>query len=201
MRGSYQRFFKSDFWIGLGISTIMSTKSTKIKGIYKSFKCISQIFVMTKERHEMEIGYPTDVKHVAHIGWDSHSTNAPSWMNEFKTASEFSTTSLSLGEAKDINRVTGSTWGSQDFEQSLSMGHIQPASDIFMTRESRPADLPKAQKKPKRKKNKSTTSSPKSSSTSPSIRSASRNAAKSKSLMATTVSEIDLTTPSIQGLI
>ncbi|KAK7308158.1 hypothetical protein VNO77_41755 [Canavalia gladiata] len=23
----------------------------------------------------MEIGYPTDVKHVAHIGWDGHSGN------------------------------------------------------------------------------------------------------------------------------
>ncbi|OVA16178.1 CRIB domain [Macleaya cordata] len=176
---------------------------TKIKGICKSFKYISQIFVVTKER-EMEIGYPTDVKHVAHIGWDSHSTNAPSWMNEFKTASDFSATSLSLGEAKDLNRVTGSTWGSQDFEQSMSMGHIQPASDIFM-RESQPTDLPKAPKKQKRKKNKSTTlSSPKSSSssTSPSIRSSSRNAAKSKSsLMTTTVSEIDRRTSNYQGLI
>lgn len=28
----------------------------------------------------MEIGYPTDVKHVAHIGWDGQSSNAPSWV-------------------------------------------------------------------------------------------------------------------------
>ncbi|KAL4563628.1 hypothetical protein LXL04_027673 [Taraxacum kok-saghyz] len=29
---------------------------------------------------EMEIGYPTDVKHVAHIGWDGSSGSAPSWV-------------------------------------------------------------------------------------------------------------------------
>ncbi|KAM7258200.1 hypothetical protein ACFE04_013941 [Oxalis oulophora] len=34
---------------------------------------------------EMQIGNPTDVKHVAHIGWDGPSVNsAPSWMNEFQ---------------------------------------------------------------------------------------------------------------------
>uniref|UniRef100_A0A9I9CEV9 CRIB domain-containing protein n=1 Tax=Cucumis melo TaxID=3656 RepID=A0A9I9CEV9_CUCME len=54
--------------------------SNKLKGIYKSFKYISQIFVM-KER-EMEIGYPTDVKHVAHIGWDGPSGTAPSWVSD-----------------------------------------------------------------------------------------------------------------------
>lgn len=32
-----------------------------------------------KER-EMEIGYPTDVKHVAHIGWDGPSGTGPSWV-------------------------------------------------------------------------------------------------------------------------
>lgn len=31
----------------------------------------------------MEIGYPTDVKHVAHIGWDSPTGSAasPSWVH------------------------------------------------------------------------------------------------------------------------
>ena len=30
----------------------------------------------------MQIGLPTDVKHVAHIGWDGPSVNsAPSWVN------------------------------------------------------------------------------------------------------------------------
>ena len=37
------------------------------------------VVVVVKER-EMEIGYPTDVKHVAHIGLDATSGSAPSWV-------------------------------------------------------------------------------------------------------------------------
>ncbi|XP_042944458.1 CRIB domain-containing protein RIC10-like isoform X2 [Carya illinoinensis] len=82
--------------------------SPKMKGIYKSFRFISQIFVV-KER-EIEIGYPTDVKHVAHIGLDGQSGSAPSWMNEYETSSEFSTKSLgSLGEFRDSNSMPLST--------------------------------------------------------------------------------------------
>ncbi|KAG6754671.1 hypothetical protein POTOM_040465 [Populus tomentosa] len=81
---------------------------TKIKGLCKGFKYISQIFVV-KER-EMEIGYPTDVKHVAHIGWDGPSGSAPIWMSEFKTP-DFSTTTVA--NPRDSNSVTFSTWSSQ----------------------------------------------------------------------------------------
>jgi len=35
--------------------------------------------VVVKER-EIEIGHPTDVKHVAHIGWDGPNGNGPSWV-------------------------------------------------------------------------------------------------------------------------
>ncbi|KAK8501924.1 hypothetical protein V6N13_023296 [Hibiscus sabdariffa] len=73
----------------------MATKS-KIKGIYKSFKSISKIFVVKEQ--EMEIGYPTDVKHVAHVGWDDHSGTAPSWMNEFKTGPGFTAASIDFGQ-------------------------------------------------------------------------------------------------------
>ncbi|XP_022870059.1 CRIB domain-containing protein RIC7-like [Olea europaea var. sylvestris] len=45
---------------------------------------LSQIFV--EKEPEIEIGLPTDVKHVAHIGWDGPSRTGPGWMNEFKTA-------------------------------------------------------------------------------------------------------------------
>lgn len=59
-----------------------------MKGLLKGLRYISQIFDNEKEQ-EMEIGYPTDVKHVAHIGWDGGpSVNTPSWMNEFKPTSE-----------------------------------------------------------------------------------------------------------------
>ncbi|XP_020868929.1 CRIB domain-containing protein RIC8, partial [Arabidopsis lyrata subsp. lyrata] len=41
-----------------------------------------------EKEQEMQIGSPTDVKHVAHIGWDGGSVNQnpPSWMNDFKVS-------------------------------------------------------------------------------------------------------------------
>ncbi|XP_018490338.2 CRIB domain-containing protein RIC5-like [Raphanus sativus] len=33
----------------------------------------------------MQIGQPTDVKHVAHIGWEGPSSTTPSWMNDYKS--------------------------------------------------------------------------------------------------------------------
>lgn len=33
-----------------------------------------------EKEDEMEIGYPTDVRHVSHIGWDSSPSSAPSWV-------------------------------------------------------------------------------------------------------------------------
>ncbi|ESW16863.1 hypothetical protein PHAVU_007G190900 [Phaseolus vulgaris] len=57
----------------------------KVKGILKGFRYFTQIFEGEKEQ-EIQIGFPTDVKHVAHIGWDGPSVNSPSWMNEFKTS-------------------------------------------------------------------------------------------------------------------
>ncbi|KAK4801398.1 hypothetical protein SAY86_021885 [Trapa natans] len=57
--------------------------STKMKGLLKGLRYISQIFEKEKEK-EMVIGLPTDVKHLAHIGMDSPSNAPPSWMNEYK---------------------------------------------------------------------------------------------------------------------
>ncbi|KAI4304283.1 hypothetical protein MLD38_039816 [Melastoma candidum] len=144
--------------------------ATKMKGIYKGFKFLSQIFVV-KER-EMEIGYPTDVKHVAHIGWDGHSGSAPGWMNEFRSAPDFLTSMGSIGDVGESNSVARSTWSSQDFDLIMEQ---QSTSEMFKDNPP-PKDLPNIPKIQKRKKDKST-SSPKSSSSS---RSSSR-AAKSKS--------------------
>uniref|UniRef100_A0A5B7C3C7 Putative PAK-box/P21-Rho-binding n=1 Tax=Davidia involucrata TaxID=16924 RepID=A0A5B7C3C7_DAVIN len=140
---------------------------TKIKGIYKGFKYISNIFVV--KEHEMEIGYPTDVKHVAHIGWDGPSGSAPSWMNEFRTASDFAATSIgNITETRGSSSAL-SPWSSHDFDNM----ERQPVSEVFS--DLPPADLPNIPKKQRRKKIKST-SSPKSSSSS----SRSSRAAKSK---------------------
>ncbi|KAK6932348.1 CRIB domain [Dillenia turbinata] len=136
--------------------------ATKMKGMFKSFKYISNIFVV-KER-EMEIGYPTDVKHVAHIGWDGHSGTSPSWMKEFKTVSDFSTTSLGdIGQSNSIALST--TWSSQDFDETIG---CQPTAELF--NDFTPMDLPKAPNKHKRKKPSKSNSSPKDSSSSRSSR-------------------------------
>nr|XP_016507047.1 PREDICTED: CRIB domain-containing protein RIC11-like isoform X2 [Nicotiana tabacum] len=75
--------------------------ATKVKGIYKY---ITSIFVV-KER-ELEIGCPTDVKHVAHIGWEGPSGNTPTWMKAFKAGPEFAATSVGS---------SGSAWSSQGY--------------------------------------------------------------------------------------
>ncbi|XVF40666.1 hypothetical protein PTKIN_Ptkin01aG0132900 [Pterospermum kingtungense] len=72
----------------------------------------------------MEIGYPTDVKHVAHIGLDAPPGIAPSWMNEFKTGPDFTATSID---------------NSGDLEQSMG---FQPAMSS--------TDVPKKQKRKKK---------------------------------------------------
>ncbi|RID48169.1 hypothetical protein BRARA_I04703 [Brassica rapa] len=62
--------------------------SSSMKSLLKGLRYISQVFESGKEEEEIEIGNPTDVKHVAHIGWDGPSAtpaSAPSWLNEFKT--------------------------------------------------------------------------------------------------------------------
>ncbi|CAL9779428.1 unnamed protein product [Musa acuminata subsp. burmannicoides] len=56
---------------------------TKMKGLLKGLRYISQIF--DGKDQEMQIGHPTDVKHVAHVGCDGSSNHSPSWMNEFQS--------------------------------------------------------------------------------------------------------------------
>ncbi|KAL7103009.1 hypothetical protein ACP275_08G153700 [Erythranthe tilingii] len=126
--------------------TSSSLMGTKMKGIYKGFKyTLSQIFVV-KDR-EMEIGGPTDVKHVAHIGWEGPSGSAPTWMNEFRAGQDFAATSIgNSGSAL-------SPWSSQDFgDQSMRQ---QSESEMPST------EHPRTKKKEKIKKPKSS-SSPKS---------------------------------------
>ncbi|KAF8006360.1 hypothetical protein BT93_K0606 [Corymbia citriodora subsp. variegata] len=71
-----------------------------MKGLLKGLRYISQIFENEKEQ-DIEIGFPTDVKHVAHIGWDGPSVTSPSWMNEFRATPGFS--SAPLGDTGDMN--------------------------------------------------------------------------------------------------
>ncbi|KAK7393377.1 hypothetical protein VNO78_21930 [Psophocarpus tetragonolobus] len=73
----------------------LSMSSNKVKGIFKGFRYFTQIFETEKEQ-DIQIGYPTDVKHVAHIGWDGPSVNSPSWMNEFKSSPGHASTPLDV---------------------------------------------------------------------------------------------------------
>ncbi|KAJ6306464.1 hypothetical protein OIU78_021726 [Salix suchowensis] len=65
-----------------------------------------------EEEPEMQIGFPTDVKHVAHIGWDGPS------MNEFHSQPPYSSAPLSLhGDAKEE--------GSAKWESEANMVQIE----------------------------------------------------------------------------
>ncbi|KAL4571960.1 hypothetical protein LXL04_018728 [Taraxacum kok-saghyz] len=58
---------------------------TKVKGFFKGLKNISNIFDDDEKEEEIQIGMPTDVKHVAHIGADGPAVESPSWMKDFDT--------------------------------------------------------------------------------------------------------------------
>ncbi|KAH1106107.1 hypothetical protein J1N35_009875 [Gossypium stocksii] len=75
--------------------------NNKMNGLLKGLRYISQIFDDEDQQPEMQIGLPTDVKHVAHIGADGPSvnSNAPSWMNEFKSAAPGAPNLANGGEA------------------------------------------------------------------------------------------------------
>ncbi|EPS67654.1 hypothetical protein M569_07120, partial [Genlisea aurea] len=133
---------------------------TKMKGIYKGFKYTLTHMFDVKER-EMEIGTPTDVKHVAHIGWDGPSGNAaPSWMNEFRTGPDFASTS--------IGRSGRSPWSSQANNQDQ-----HPP-------ESKDGDVVKKKKKKEKRKKIRSSSSTKSTGSSSSFSMRSSRGAKSK---------------------
>ena len=77
--------------------------ATKVKGIFRGLRYVSQIFDERKEK-EMQIGLPTDVKHVAHIGWDGPSVESPSWMKGFESpGGGHQSTPLNIGQTREHN--------------------------------------------------------------------------------------------------
>ncbi|RAL49620.1 unnamed protein product [Cuscuta campestris] len=121
-----------------------------MKGSFKAgFKYISNIFVVKDREIEIEIGVPTDVKHVAHIGWDGQAGNAPTWMNDFKAGPDFISPTIGhLGHGL-------SPWSSQE---------LQSGSD-FCNDTTQSREVPCGAKKQKRKKLRSSGSSASSRST------------------------------------
>ena len=70
-----------------GASAAAGKGESLVARLLRGFKNLSQIFAVydedeEEEEREMVIGLPTDVKHVAHIGWDgstSTTTSLRSW--------------------------------------------------------------------------------------------------------------------------
>ncbi|KAL3506623.1 hypothetical protein ACH5RR_032005 [Cinchona calisaya] len=75
--------------------------SKEVNGLLKRFKSFSKLLVYNDEDEEveieMEIGLPTDVKHITHIGWDGSTTVNPlrGWQN-LETPEMLSLSSISL---------------------------------------------------------------------------------------------------------
>ncbi|XP_022744198.1 CRIB domain-containing protein RIC4-like [Durio zibethinus] len=81
--------------------------STGFHRLFKSFKTLSQLFAYKEEmedsEEDMEIGFPTDVKHVAHIGLDdsaSTSTSMGSWDNLLSPQQLFTFPSVPSGQCE-----------------------------------------------------------------------------------------------------
>jgi hypothetical protein len=63
-----------------GVTVLKECNSRSI--FFSSTAALTLHFVAAAKEREMEIGCPTDVKHVAHIGWGSSSMGSasPSWV-------------------------------------------------------------------------------------------------------------------------
>uniref|UniRef100_A0A5B7CCI2 CRIB domain-containing protein n=1 Tax=Davidia involucrata TaxID=16924 RepID=A0A5B7CCI2_DAVIN len=99
---------------------------TKMKGILKGLRYISQIFDDDDDKEpEMQIGHPTDVKHVAHIGWDGPSIDSPSWMKEFNSPQGSQSGPLNVnGEIQENPEIK---WVSEDSNRRSSRAQNTPA--------------------------------------------------------------------------
>nr|XP_017221671.1 PREDICTED: CRIB domain-containing protein RIC6-like [Daucus carota subsp. sativus] len=117
-----------------------------MKGIFKGFKYFSQIFESSEKEEEMQIGLPTDVKHVAHIGNDgSSSSNTPSWMNDFHSASTNSSAARGNGKAKSASTRGGTRDLQNNSVGSPSRGKMKQSG----------SSSPSSIHKPRRQKNSS----------------------------------------------
>ena len=63
--------------------------SEKLQKLVKGFKSLPQVFHREVEVMEIEIGSPTDVQHVGHVGWDGSNNTSVSTMKTWDRAPEF----------------------------------------------------------------------------------------------------------------
>ncbi|KAL8208394.1 hypothetical protein R6Q57_007806 [Mikania cordata] len=73
---------------------------TKVKGFFKGLKDISNIFD-GDEDEEIQIGMPTDVKHISHIGVDGPATESPSWVRTSSLSNKCHNTNILKTSARN----------------------------------------------------------------------------------------------------
>ncbi|KAG8389188.1 hypothetical protein BUALT_Bualt02G0203000 [Buddleja alternifolia] len=124
--------------------------ATKMKGLFKGLRYISHIFEEEKE-DDIQIGFPTDVKHVAHIGWDGPTVHeSPSWMKEFNSSSSLKSAPLGPppGEPREDPEIK---WVSEDSKRGLratdspgrDLPEVPKSSRRHNSAESNPNDSPR----------------------------------------------------------
>lgn len=74
IRREVGRVFRRLFWVFRGMMYVIQRVGLR------KLNLISDECAENEKQQEMEIGFPTDVKHVAHIGWDGPSVTSPSWV-------------------------------------------------------------------------------------------------------------------------
>ncbi|XP_019459739.1 PREDICTED: CRIB domain-containing protein RIC3-like isoform X1 [Lupinus angustifolius] len=91
----------------------MTTSTTNVKGqvksLLKGLRYISQRFDEHGGANDIQIGFPTDVKHLAHIGCDDSKAHKPSWMTEFKGPEEISSESAAGNSTKPLEDNKGNS--------------------------------------------------------------------------------------------
>ncbi|XP_024974536.1 CRIB domain-containing protein RIC7-like isoform X2 [Cynara cardunculus var. scolymus] len=86
----------------------------KVKGLLKGLRYISQVFDDDSKNQEIQIGAPTDVKHLAHVGCDGPVQDSPSWMREFGSPAQCQSAS------RDEAPSDGPDWASEDSSHRIS---------------------------------------------------------------------------------
>ncbi|KAE8699531.1 CRIB domain-containing protein RIC5 [Hibiscus syriacus] len=143
--------------------------NNKMKGLLKGLRYISEIFENEKEP-EMQIGLPTDVKHVAHIGWDGPSAvkSAPSWMNEFKSSPANNCEAREEDHRKSVSQDGVNVEGSRSQSSSATeMAEVPKSSKRSSNSSTGESTAKEKSDKPKHSKKSTKTTSSKETSENP----------------------------------
>ncbi|OIW11255.1 hypothetical protein TanjilG_28346 [Lupinus angustifolius] len=150
------------------------SNNSKVKGLLKGLRFISQIFETEKEP-EIEIGLPTDVKHVAHIGVDNnhYDNSSVTLMNGLESIPRLSSASVDLNEdihskrsynsERQVNEDSSRGGSSRhvDYEgneREFSRSRRQSTGNMRECQAKEKSDKPRQQKKPSKHHSKDSSS-------------------------------------------